>query len=87
MYNISNLQQQKATPGATPVTQEQKTKATIHTDTLKLENNNKTLLGLMTHNFCWDVQMVGPEFGIYSMKAWIHPSLYDRFRLVVDLIV
>lgn len=40
MYNISNLQQQKATPGATPVTQEQKTKATIHTDTLKLENNN-----------------------------------------------
>ncbi len=28
-------------------------------------------------------QMVGSEFGIKNMKAWIHPALSQRFRLVV----
>ncbi len=32
---------------------------------------------------CCDVQMVGSESGIKNMKAWIHPALSQRFRLVV----
>jgi len=39
----------------------------------------KTLPGLMS----LDIQMVGSEFGVNNMKAWIHPALYQRFRLVV----
>lgn len=43
MNNISNLpaeglQQQKSTPGAPPVNQEQETEATIHTGSLKMDN-------------------------------------------------
>ncbi len=30
-----------------------------------------------------DIQMVGSEFGVKNMKAWIHPALSQRFRLVV----
>ncbi len=30
-----------------------------------------------------DIQMVGSEFGIKNMKAWIHPALSQWFRLVV----
>ncbi len=26
---------------------------------------------------------VGSEFGVKNMKAWIHPALSQRFRLVV----
>ncbi len=37
----------------------------------------------MSLDFCWDIQMVGSEFGIKKMKAWIHPALSQRFRLVV----
>lgn len=28
-------------------------------------------------------QMVGPEFGMKSIKAWIHPDLYKWIRLVM----
>ncbi len=45
--------------------------------------SGKTLPGLMSLNFCCDIQMVGSEFGIKNMKAWIHPALSQRFRLVV----
>ncbi len=41
------------------------------------------LPGLMNHDFCCDVQMVGSEFGVKNMKAWIHPALSQWFRLVV----
>ncbi len=39
-------------------------------------------------NFAWsdesdDIQMVGSEFGVKNMKAWIHPALSQWFRLVV----
>ncbi len=34
-------------------------------------------------DFCCDIQMVGSEFGVKNMKAWIHPALSQRFRLVV----
>ncbi len=37
----------------------------------------------MSLDFCCDIQMVGSEFGIKNMKAWIHPALSQRFRLVV----
>ncbi len=37
----------------------------------------------MSLDFCSDIQMVGPGFGIKNMKAWIHPALSQRFRLVV----
>ncbi len=32
--------------------------------------------------FCCDIQMVGSEFGVKNIKAWIHPALSQRFRLV-----
>ncbi len=40
-------------------------------------------IGLISLNFCCDIQIVGSEFGVKSMKAWIHPALSQRFRLVV----
>ena len=43
----------------------------------------KKLPGLMSLDFCCDIRMVGSEFGVNNMKAWIHPALYQRFRLVV----
>ncbi len=36
--------------------------------------------------FC-DIQMVGSEIGVKNMKAWIHPALSQRFRLVVVEVV
>ncbi len=29
--------------------------------------------------FAVDIQMIGPEFGVKNMKAWIHPALSQRF--------
>ncbi len=43
----------------------------------------KTLPDLMSLDFCCDIQMLGSEFGVKNMKAWIHPALSQRFRLVV----
>ncbi len=37
----------------------------------------------MSLDFCCEIQMAGSEFGIKNMKAWIHPALSQRFRLVV----
>ncbi len=37
----------------------------------------------MSLDFRCDIQMVGSEFGIKNMKAWIHPALSQQFRLVV----
>jgi len=37
----------------------------------------------MIPDFVCDIQMVGAEFGVNNMKEWIHPALYQRFRLVV----
>ncbi len=31
-------------------------------------------------DFCYSIQMVGSEFGVKNMKAWIHPALSQRFR-------
>ncbi len=45
----------------------------------------KTLPGLMSLDFCCDIQMVGSEFGVKNMKAWIHPALTQRFRLLVGV--
>ena len=30
----------------------------------------------MSLDFSCDIQMVGSEFGVNNMKAWIHPALY-----------
>ncbi len=39
---------------------------------------------LLRHSdFCCDIQMVGSEFGVKNMKAWIHPALSQQFRLGV----
>ncbi len=43
----------------------------------------KMLPCLMSLDFCCDIQMVGSEFGVKNMKAWIHPALSQWFRLVV----
>ncbi len=42
----------------------------------------KTLPGLMSLDFCCNIQMVGSEFGVKNMKAWIHPALSQRFGLL-----
>ncbi len=34
-------------------------------------------------DFCCNIQMVGSEFGVKNIKAWIHPALSQRIRLVV----
>ncbi len=41
----------------------------------------KKLPGLMSLDFCWDIQMIGSEFGVKNMKTWIHPALSQWFRL------
>ncbi len=38
---------------------------------------------MMNLDFCCDIQMVGSEFGVKNMKAWIHLALSQRFRLLV----
>ncbi len=43
----------------------------------------KMLPGLTSLDFCCNIQMVGSEFGIKNMKAWIYSALSQRFRLVV----
>ncbi len=43
----------------------------------------KNIACLMSLDFCCDIQMVGSEFGVMNVKAWIHPALSQRFRLVV----
>ncbi len=39
----------------------------------------KTLPGLMSLDFCCDIQMVGSEFGVKNMKAWIHPACLQGY--------
>ncbi len=43
----------------------------------------KTLPGLTSLDYCCDIQMVGSEFGVKNIKAWIHSALSQWFRLVV----
>ncbi len=49
----------------------------------RLTKIGKTLPVLMSLDLCCNVQMVGWEFGVKNMKAWIHPVLSQWFRLVV----
>ena len=32
-------------------------------------------------DFCCDIGTAGSEYVVNNMKAWIHPALYQRFRL------
>ena len=41
------------------------------------------LPGLMSLDFCSDIRTGGSELGVNNMKAWIHPALYQQFRLEV----
>ncbi len=43
----------------------------------------KNVACLMSLDFCSNIQMIGSEFGVKNMKAWIHPALSQRFRLLV----
>ncbi len=43
----------------------------------------KSLPGLLSLDFCCDIQMIGSEFGVKNMTAWIHPALFQRIRLLV----
>ncbi len=43
----------------------------------------KMLPGLMSLDFCCDIQMVGSEFCAKNMKAWIYPAVSQWFRLVL----
>lgn len=42
------------------------------------------VLGLMGLSFCCHCHTVGSDSGINNSKTWIHPTLYRRFRLVVQ---
>jgi len=37
----------------------------------------KTLPGLMSLDFCCNIQMVGSEFAVKNMKAWIQPATVE----------
>lgn len=65
-----------------PVSKEQETKGI---DSSNFDNKKlKNVPGLMSLHVCCDIQQIGPEFGVNSMKSWIHPILYQRFRLLVE---
>ena len=37
----------------------------------------------MSLDFSCDIQMVGWEFGTNNMRAWLHPALYQRSKMMV----
>lgn len=41
------------------------------------------LADLMNLNIFCNIWLVGSEFGVNDMKAWIHPALYQQFGMVV----
>ncbi len=41
------------------------------------------LPGLINLDLCWDIQMIGSEFGVKNMKAWLYLALSQWFRLMV----
>jgi len=41
------------------------------------------LPGLMSLDFCWDIQMVESEFGVNRLRTWIHHAWLPLCRLVV----
>ena len=43
----------------------------------------RNVAALMSLHFCCHNGIVWSEVGVKNMKAWIHPALYQRFRLVV----
>lgn len=52
-----------------PVCKEHETGATICTGSLKLHNGRLEKRCLMSLNFCFDILMVGSDFGVINMKA------------------
>lgn len=68
------LKQQNTTPDATSVRPR-----TGKADNGRLE---KLLPGQMSLDFLCDIQMAGEDFDINNMKAWIHPTLYQWFRML-----
>lgn len=75
-----NLKQQKTTLGATSVSHEQETEAIIHTTSLQLDNMiGKTWFGLMTFNFCNDMQCSPYLIKLY-VRTWICGSLRQEIR-------
>ncbi len=56
----------------------------MHTFTkIGQEKIRKRLPGLMDLDFCCNIWIVGSEFDVNNMKAWIHPAWYQWFRLVL----
>ncbi len=41
----------------------------------------------MSLDFCCDIQMVGSEFGVKNMKAWIHPALSQQVQAAGGVMV
>ncbi len=88
-YNTSNpgtdeLQQQKTSWMPLMSAENRKRRlqfAQAHQNWTKEDCN--MLPGLMSLDFCCYIQRLGSEFGVKNMKAWIHPALSQRFRLVV----
>ena len=62
------------------------TEATIHMGSPKVNKKKilKMLPGLtMSLNFSSNIQVVGSGLGTSNIKSWIHPAVYQQFRLVV----
>ncbi len=67
-------------------TNNKKTKKTICTRSLKLDKKRSgkgCLVWWILISAGCNIWIVGSEFGVNNMKAWIHPAWYQWFRLVL----
>lgn len=44
------------------------------------------MLGLMHLNFCCVIQVIRSQFRVNNMKAWVHPALFQLFRLLLGVV-
>lgn len=72
-------QQKKTTLGGNPINSQQELMLTVPTGSPKLDNRRleRAPLGLMSHDFCCDIQTVESECSA-NMKAQIHPDLCQQ---------
>lgn len=59
------------------------TKIKIPTAKIGQYMNGKILFGLMSFHLSCDIWIVGSEFRVNNTKEWLHPALYQQFRLVL----
>ncbi len=50
------------------------------------KNSTRRIQFTQSLDFCCNIQMLGSEFDVKNMKAWIHPVLSQWFRLVLVVV-